>query len=115
MTKKILVVDDDFGDIESIKKVLEKNYSVIGATNGAQALDFLKKDSVDLILIDIQMPTLSGYDLLRLLRQKYNGRIPIVYVTVVPKKEVDMDGADGVVQKPFTAATLIKGVKKHLK
>ena len=52
MDKKILVIDDDFEDLTSVKNVLEKaKYNVVGATNGAQGLDILKKDGFDLILI----------------------------------------------------------------
>jgi len=116
MAKKILVIDDDFEDLTSIKTVLEKEgYKIITATNGAQALDSLKSDGFDLVCIDVQMPTLSGYDLLRLLRERLNHKTPMIYITIVPRREVDMDDIDGFVQKPFSPANLIKEVKKVLK
>lgn len=114
--KKILVIDDDFDDLTSIKNVLEKEkYKVIGATNGAQALDVLKKDGFDMICLDIQMPTLSGYDVLRILRERLNHKVKMVYVTIVPKQDVDLTDIDGFVQKPFSPSALAKEIKRVLK
>jgi len=116
MVKKILVVDDDFEDLTTIKEVLEKaGHKVVTATNGAQALDALKGNGFDLVCIDIQMPTLSGYDLLKLMRERLNHKTPMIYITIVPRKEVDLDDIDGFVQKPFSPESLSKEVKKVLK
>jgi CheY-like chemotaxis protein len=115
MPKKILVVDDSFEDLEQMKAVLEKaGYSVKAATNGAEALDVLRADGFELILIDIKMPTLSGYDLLRLLRERLNHNSKMVYVSIVPKKEVAMDDVDGFVQKPFNEKSLLAEIKRVL-
>jgi len=63
--KTILVVDDNFDDLQTMRNILEKEgYPTFVATNGAQAFDATKSGLFDLILIDIRMPTLSGYDLL---------------------------------------------------
>ena len=114
--KKILVVDDDFDDLTSIKSILEKaGYNVVGATNGAQGLDALKEDGFSLALIDVKMPTLSGYDLLRILRERLNHNIPMVYVTIVPRKDVDMDDIDGFIQKPFNSVSVLKEIKRVMK
>lgn len=116
MVKRILVVDDDFEDLTAIKDVLNKTgYEIVTATNGAQALDSLKNNKFDLVCIDIQMPTLSGYDLLKLMRERLNHKTPMIYITIVPRKEVDLDDIDGFVQKPFSPDSLIKEVKKVLK
>ena len=111
VAKKILVVDDDFKDLNLMKSVLEhEGYEVHGATNGAKAIDMLGT-RFDLILIDIQMPTLTGYDLMRLIREKINGKSNLVYVSVVPKKNVDMSNVDGFIQKPFKTPSFIKLIK----
>lgn len=116
MVKKILIVDDDLNDLETMKIVLQKEkYNIETADNGADALDIIKKEKPDLILLDIKMPTLSGYDLLRLLRERLNHKVKMIYVSIVPRKEVDMDDIDGFVQKPFMPANLIKEVKGVLK
>ena len=116
MARKILVVDDNFDDLSTMKALLEKsNYEVVPATNGARAIDLLKGNGFDLILLDIQMPTLSGYDLLRLLKERLGGKVKMAYVSIVPKKEVDMSGVDGFVQKPFSPSSLLSEVKRVLK
>ncbi len=113
---KVLVVDDLYDDLLAIKTALEKGgYEVETATNGARALDLTKADKFDLITVDINMPTVSGYDLLRLLKDKINGKSKIIYITIVPKKNVDLSNVDGFVQKPFGSANLLKEVKKVLK
>jgi CheY-like chemotaxis protein len=113
--KKILVVDDDKKDLEKIKSILEKeNYEIVVANNGAEAIDFLDKNGFDLILVDILMPTLSGYDLLRLLKERTDNKIKMAYITVVPKKEVDLEDLDGFIQKPFSPKSLVGEVKKLL-
>ena len=116
MAKKILIIDDDLNDLETMKMILQKEkYYVKTADNGADALDFIIKDKPNLILIDIKMPTLSGYDLLRLLRERLNHKVKMVYITIVPRKEVDMEDIDGFVQKPFMPKNLTSEIKKVLK
>jgi len=116
MVKKILIIDDDMNDLETMKLVLEKEkYDVQTADNGADALDLVRNDKPDLILIDIKMPTLSGYDLLRLLRERLNHHVKIAYVSIVLKSDVDLTDIEGFVQKPFMPAGLIKEVKRILK
>lgn len=113
---KILVIDDDVEDLDTSKAILEaEKYKVITASDGAEALDSLRKDGFDLILIDVQMPTLSGYDLLRLLRERLNHDAKMIYCTIVPRKEVDMEDIDGFIQKPFSPKEFIKEVKRVLK
>ena len=115
MTKHVLIVDDEAADLETMKSILEKEgYEVSTATNGADALDHLTGDNVDLILIDIRMPTLSGYELLRLMREKINSKSKMVFVSIVPEKEVNMEGADGFIQKPFSPETFTAKVKEVL-
>jgi CheY-like chemotaxis protein len=114
MVKNILIVDDNFEDLNLMKSVLtHEGYDVSGATNGAKAMDLLDQ-KFDLILIDIQMPTLSGYDLMRLIREQLKRKSKIIYVSVIPKKQVDMNNIDGFVQKPFKTATFLKSIKSKL-
>ncbi len=116
MPGKILVVDDSFDDLENMKPVLEKEgYSVKAATNGTEALDVLKSDGFDPIMVDIKMPTLSGHGLLRLLRERLNHNCKMEHVSIVPKKGVSMEDIDGFMQKPFTAAAVLAEDKRVLK
>jgi len=87
MAKKILIIDDDLNDLETMRMVLEKEkYTIMTADNVADALDTIKKEKPELIIIDIKMPTLSGYDLLRLLRERLNHKVKMIYASIVPKK-----------------------------
>ena len=115
MAKEILIVDDEQEDLSIMKAILEKEgYSVVTASDGAQALDALTGNGFSLILIDIRMPTLSGYDLLRLLREKLNHHVKMIYVSIVPEKEVVLDEVDGFIQKPFSPDALVAEVKEAL-
>ena len=112
---RVLVVDDDFEDLTTMKQVLMGNkFEVSVATNGAQAIDMTGVEDFDLFLIDVKMPTLSGYDLVRLIREKYKGSAKIVFVSIVPKREVEIKEVDGFVQKPFSPKDLVSVVKKVL-
>jgi CheY-like chemotaxis protein len=116
MAKKVLIIDDNFDDLVTLKKILEKEgFQVTNATNGAQALDLMEATRFDLILIDIRMPTVSGYDLLMLIRNKMNHSIPLIFVSIIPKREVVLTDADGFIQKPFSPKTVVDEVKKALK
>tara|TARA_Y100000310_G_C20617090_1_gene781213 strand:+ start:1044 stop:1391 length:348 start_codon:yes stop_codon:yes gene_type:complete len=112
---KILVVDDDKADLETMKTLLEKeNYDVVTAVDGSQALENLTEDDLDLVLVDIKMPTLSGYDLLRLMREKVNHHVKMIYVSIVPEKDVSMEDIDGFIQKPFNPDDFLNKVKEVL-
>jgi two-component system response regulator VicR len=113
---KILIVDDISEDLNTMKTLLKKRgYRTEIAPNGTKALEILREKKFDLILIDILMPGLSGYDLLRLIREKYNHSATLVYVSIVPKQEIDMTDVDGFIQKPFSPKSFLTTVKKHIK
>ncbi len=112
---KVLIVDDNFDDLTAMKKVLEGNkFKVSIATNGAQAIDLSGSDDFDLFLIDVKMPTLSGYDLVILLREKHKGSAKIVFVSIIPKRDISSEDVDGFVQKPFSPTDLVSEVKRVL-
>jgi len=113
VAKEVLIVDDDQDDLNTMKGLLEKEgYKGVTASDGAQALDSLTGNGFDLVVIDIRMPTLSGYDLLRLLREKLNHKVKMIYASIVPQKEVVMGEIDGFIQKPFSPENFVAEVKK---
>ena len=115
MTKNILIVDDEIEDLNTMKTILEKKgYKVTTVSDGTEALGLLTGNGFNLILMDIRMPELSGYDLLRLLREKINHNAKMIYVSIVPEKEIDMTDIDGFIQKPFSPKSLLEGVNKVL-
>lgn len=113
--KKVLVVDDDQEDLAVMKKILIKNgYSPVTCSDADEALKNLVGDGFVMLLIDIKLPVLSGYDLLRLMRERVNHFIPLLFVSVVPKDEVDLKDVDGFIQKPFSEEDFIKEVKSAI-
>lgn len=119
--QKILVVDDDEVIQKHAKKLLEKNnMDVLVANNGKQALDILKETPVDLVLLDLLMPEVSGFDVLNNIRQNKQFQLmPIIVVSSVIEKESIVkalnNGAVDYVMKPFNNQELMARVKTHLK
>ena len=113
--QNVLVVDDDLTDLRLMKSALEEGgFEALISTDGKQAMDLIARQEIALVLLDIRMPDISGYDLLRMLRERVDGTIKIVFVTVVPKNDVKIDGVDGFVQKPFSKERLLAEVRRVL-
>lgn len=115
--KKILIVEDD-ADIAAIEKdYLEVNgYGVIVADNGQAGLEIGLSKTADLILLDVMLPGLDGFEVCRILRQQVD--VPILMVTA---RREDIDkirglglGADDYIEKPFSPSVLVARVKAHL-
>ncbi len=85
--KKILVVDDEIEFLEMIKMRLEaNNYNVITAIDGKDALDKVKSEKPDAVLLDVLMPGIDGIDVLRRIR-KENANLPIFIITAFSNEE----------------------------
>ena len=122
MGKKILVVDDEPYLAEMIANRLEANrYSVATALSGRDALDQVAKGKPDLILLDILMPDMDGYQILRRLKEDPKTQsLPVIMLTVKKwsddiKKAMESGAADYIV-KPFNPSDVLKkieGVLKH--
>ncbi len=82
--KKILCVDDNVVSLSTVKGILGDIYEVVAVTSGEQALRFLETETPDLILLDIEMPGMSGYDTLIEMRSRFPRlKIPIIFLTGV--------------------------------
>ena len=116
MAQKILVVDDNFEDLFTVRTILEKNnYKVSIATNASEALEILDANGFDLVLLNIKMPIISGYDAVKLIRgTKRHKNAKIVYISILPKAEVNLEGVNGFIQKPFSPNNLIAEIKKQI-
>ncbi len=80
--KTVLIVDDDLVYLEAMKRWLSGNYNVFTLNNGTQVLDVLKTYKISLVLLDYEMPLLSGYDILQLLKNDPNtSNIPVALLT----------------------------------
>ena len=115
---KVLVVDDEASIVNIISYNLKKEgYDVITAEDGEAGLELAMNENPDLILLDIMMPKMDGYEVCRKIREKSN--VPIIMLTA-RADEVDKVtglemGADDYVTKPFGNRELIARVKAHLR
>jgi adenylate cyclase len=120
MGNRILVVDDTPANLQALAGILkDKGYQISVATNGKQALDVLARVRPDLILLDVMMPEMDGFETCRRLKESESWRqIPIIFLTaktdtadIVQGFEL---GAVDYVAKPFNAHELLARVNTHL-
>ncbi len=116
---KILIVDDEPINVMIANKILQKNgYDTITAKNGQEALDVTSSESVDLILLDIMMPAMSGFEVCSKLQQDDKLKdIPVIFLTAVTDKESIVKGFDAggkdYLTKPFNTPELLARVRAH--
>ena len=117
----ILVVDDQFQNIELLEAYLApQGYEIIKAASGQEALEKLLDNQIDLILLDIMMPKMSGLEVLEKLRADEKTRlIPVVMVTALKETQDKVKaleaGCDDFISKPFGKVELLARVKSILK
>lgn len=119
-TESILIVDDETKNIQLLGSLLsEKSYEIEIAMNGSEALNWLEERSFDLILLDIMMPGMDGYEVCRRIKSNPNSKnIPVIFLTA--KTETDdiikafETGAADYVQKPFKTLELLSRIRNHL-
>lgn len=116
---KILVVEDDAELRNLFKKVLEKNgYKVFTSTDGKDALNVLETEYVDIIISDVMMPRLNGYDLVKELRESGN-ETPVLMITAKDTfddmREGFFSGADDYLKKPVEVNEMLLRVSALLR
>lgn len=116
---KILVVDDEPNNLQVINQVLVENYQLVFAKNGQRAIEIAIEQQPDLILLDIMMPGMNGYEVCRELKNiKSTAHIPIIFVTAMSDMENECQGfeAGGVdyITKPICPEIVRVRVKTHL-
>lgn len=116
----VLVVDDEPNIVLSLEFLMEQaGFQVTTAEDGEQALESVKNAQPDLILLDISLPGISGFDVLEQLRgQPDTASLPIIMLTA-HGREVEREkgmalGADDYITKPFSTQTLVEKVKALL-
>ncbi|MGY3230208.1 twitching motility two-component system response regulator PilH [Luteibacter sp. HA06] len=117
---RILIVDDSPSQLLGIKRIVEKlGHEAITAEDGAQGVEVAKRELPDLILMDVVMPNLNGFQATRTIsKEETTKHIPIILVTT---KDQDTDkvwglrqGAKDYVVKPIKEEELVKALKEHL-
>lgn len=115
----ILVVDDDNMNIKIARHMLEENYDVLAAQSGVEALAVLEKNIPDLILLDLHMPGMSGFDVMEQLKanDKYKD-IPVIFLTADVDRDTEVKGfkagAMDFVTKPFAEEIVKQRVERIL-
>lgn len=114
---KVLVVDDEFFNFEMLKSSLESHFEISYADSGASCLTSAIADLPDVILLDVCMPGLDGYDTCRLLKNTpETGHIPIVMVSGLETEQEQQAGfdagCDAYVIKPFSVKTLLDTISR---
>jgi len=114
--KRILLVDDDSTVRDSLNDVLvSRGYSVIPAENGQQALELANESSVDLVLLDLNMPVKNGWDTYEQLTREHP-LIPVIIATARPNQLFTAlgAGAGALLEKPMDIPTLLRRMEKLL-
>jgi two-component system cell cycle response regulator DivK len=120
MSKRILVVEDQPDSRQIIRDMLTPTgYEITEAENGEQALAAIAKQRPELILMDIQMPILDGYEAMRRIRtDPALSSIPIIAVTSFTpsgeEKKARAAGCDDFVPKPYSPRELLAKIRQHL-
>jgi DNA-binding response OmpR family regulator len=113
----ILVIDDDEPILVLMRNILKEfNFEAVTASTGPQALESARLKRPDLILLDKNMPGMSGSEVVRAFRENGGADVPILILSGEPldRNELESIGADGAVQKPFDLADLIVQINRHL-
>jgi DNA-binding response OmpR family regulator len=119
MSERTILIVDDEAEIRNIMSIYLKNegYQVVDVPDAETAMDMLKKQKIDLIILDVMMPGMNGIDACLKIREEYN--MPIIFLSA---KSEDMDkihglasGAEDYVTKPFNPLELMARVKSQLR
>ena len=115
----ILIVDDAEANVDILVDILGEDYEVAVAMDGESALELVHEEQPDLILLDIMMPGMDGYEVFKRLKDNpATAHIPIIFLTALTeeddkKKGLGMGEVD-YIAKPFQASEIRSKVKKHL-
>lgn len=118
MSKKILIVDDEKAIVDILNHNLKREgYETVQAYDGEEAVDMVKKENPDLVLLDVMIPKMDGFSVCKTVRQ--NSNIPIIMVTAkedVVDKVIGLElGADDYITKPFSVREVLARVKANLR
>lgn len=117
MAKRLLIVDDEKETVETLKSILLKNgYEVSVAFDGQEALVKIKEDDPDVILLDLVMPKLNGYEVLKEIREKYNDKWrPVIIISAKTELESVQKcynfQADHYLTKPCSTDNILRAIE----
>lgn len=114
-----MLVDDNITNLTLGKNVLSEKYDVITLSSGEKLFKFLKRTLPDLILLDIEMPVMNGYEVMRQLKADAETKnIPVIFLTAKNDTGSELEGltlgAVDYISKPFSPSLLLKRIERHL-
>ena len=117
--KTIFLVDDNLTNLTVGKSALAEHYNVFTLNSGEKLLKMLEKNIPDLILLDIEMPEMNGYDVIKIIKDKEKTKhIPVIFLTARDDVEGELEGlslgAIDYITKPFSPVLLLKRIETHL-
>ena len=117
--KTILVVDDDNMNLATMKRVLGKEYKVVLVKKGVQAISYLENGTCDMILLDINMPEMDGFEVMKRIRtMEPCSNIPVIFLTGDNDSEMESrcfkEGAIDFIAKPFVPAVMLSRIGRAL-
>ena len=116
--QKILIVDDEVIMQKIAAKVLSAKYEIVCASSGAEAIELFEIEKPDMVLSDLQMPEMDGYELHRILQEKSENSVPIMFMTADESDESESHGFDigaaDYIRKPLKAEILMRRVSNIL-
>ncbi len=117
--KKILIVDDEKITLRMTQHILASQYETICATSGEEAITLYKHERPDMILTDLHMPHMSGFELQSTLQEQYAEHIPVMFMTADEDDETEGKGFEAgavdFIRKPFRADVLLRRIENILK
>ena len=120
--KKILIVEDEKEILDLLLSVFDdlKDYRILSATDGEEALKLAQVDSPDIILLDVQLPTLNGYEVCKSIKSDPTiSHIKILMLSGLAqncdRQKAQEAGADGYIAKPFSSQELLEKVEGLLR
>ncbi|WP_010279142.1 response regulator [Paenibacillus senegalensis] len=115
----ILIIDDTLTIIELFRSLIGEEYRILSATNGPEGIDIAIKTRPDLILLDVMMPVMDGFEVCKQLKENaLTQSIPVIMITVLDHREEEKAGLDAgaidYIAKPFHLENVRAKIKNHL-
>jgi len=116
--KTIFVVDDIDTNLAMAEEALEDHYNVMTMPSAGKMFLLLEKMTPELILLDIEMPDMNGFEALEKLKNGKWSDIPVLFLTGTVNASIEEQssklGAVGIIEKPFSSSALLAHVKRHI-
>jgi CheY-like chemotaxis protein len=118
----VLVIEDDAANRELLSEQLSSHdITPVSCSNGIEALQWLRRNTADLVIVDLSLPGINGYEICRRVRQTYpKEALPIIVVTALgPSADMEAQslraGANAFLARPYQESELIASIQKQLK